>query len=195
VLFLNSAVRFDDIFDGAAHTIFVGEKFSDSTELGWASGTRSTLRNTGSPFASTGSRGVGSGTTLPGIVTAEDLAMFATEAGGNVDALAADAENLEVNFEDAASVLTTQKPTPTRKWVADSRPMSEWLKIADLPLIIPGKPNGGSDVGGFGSYHTGGANFAIGDGSVRFLSQSIDRYVMQAMANRADRALTDTGDY
>jgi len=38
---------------------------------------------------------------------------------------------------------------------------------------------------GFGSNHTGGANFGFGDGSVRFLSQSIDINVYKAVASRA----------
>lgn len=48
VFFLNSRVRYDDITDGTAHTLFIGEKLSDRTsDLGWMSGTRWTLRNTG----------------------------------------------------------------------------------------------------------------------------------------------------
>lgn len=48
VFFLNSAVRPVDISDGLAHTLFVGEKYCDpDVDLGWMSGTRATLRNTG----------------------------------------------------------------------------------------------------------------------------------------------------
>ncbi len=47
VLFLNSAIRREDITDGTAHTFFVGEKRADPGDLGWMSGTRATLRNTG----------------------------------------------------------------------------------------------------------------------------------------------------
>lgn len=47
VLFLNSSIRYEDIFDGSSNTIFVGEKRIYSDELGWLSGTRATLRNTG----------------------------------------------------------------------------------------------------------------------------------------------------
>jgi prepilin-type N-terminal cleavage/methylation domain-containing protein len=47
VLFLNSAITRDDIPDGASHTMFVGEKRADIGDLGWMSGTRATLRNTG----------------------------------------------------------------------------------------------------------------------------------------------------
>jgi prepilin-type N-terminal cleavage/methylation domain-containing protein len=47
VLFLNSRIRRDELRDGAAYTIFVGEKRIDPGDLGWMSGTRATLRNTG----------------------------------------------------------------------------------------------------------------------------------------------------
>ena len=47
VLFLNSAVRSEDVTDGTSNTLFVGEKLNDGLDLGWASGTRSSLRNTG----------------------------------------------------------------------------------------------------------------------------------------------------
>jgi prepilin-type N-terminal cleavage/methylation domain-containing protein/prepilin-type processing-associated H-X9-DG protein len=47
VLFLNSHVRREEITDGASHTLFVGEKLTETNDLGWMSGTRATLRNTG----------------------------------------------------------------------------------------------------------------------------------------------------
>ncbi|MFO0891438.1 MAG: DUF1559 domain-containing protein [Isosphaeraceae bacterium] len=47
VLFLNSAVRYEDVTDGTSQTLFAGEKLKDTTELGWASGTRASLRNSG----------------------------------------------------------------------------------------------------------------------------------------------------
>lgn len=189
VLFLNSAIRSDDIIDGATHTMFVGEKLPDSSELGWASGTRATLRNTGSIFAPARGGGFGA-STLPGIVSRDELSMLSAEASGNVDVMALEAEGFESSTDP--SVRTTHVPTANSDWVADPRPAAEWLTISQLPLIIPGKPNGGSDVGGFGSSHTGGANITFGDGSVRFISQTIDRNVLQALANRADRKLLDT---
>jgi len=48
VLFLNSSVKSDRVTDGTSHTIFIGEK-TGGLDWGWASGTRSTLRNTGTP--------------------------------------------------------------------------------------------------------------------------------------------------
>src|SRR5689334_2532117 len=47
VLFLNSRIRDEDVKDGLSNTIFLGEHVADSNSLGWASGTSSTLRNTG----------------------------------------------------------------------------------------------------------------------------------------------------
>jgi prepilin-type processing-associated H-X9-DG protein/prepilin-type N-terminal cleavage/methylation domain-containing protein len=47
VLYLNSHVRYDDVPDGPAYTILLGEFGERGPSLGWASGTRSTLRNTG----------------------------------------------------------------------------------------------------------------------------------------------------
>ena len=47
LLFLNSAITYGDIYDGSSNTILIGEFLPDGTDLGWASGTRATLRNTG----------------------------------------------------------------------------------------------------------------------------------------------------
>jgi hypothetical protein len=47
LLFLNSHVRFEEIYDGSTYTLLVGEKLNaDENDLGWVSGTRATLRNT-----------------------------------------------------------------------------------------------------------------------------------------------------
>jgi prepilin-type N-terminal cleavage/methylation domain-containing protein len=47
LLYLNSKVRYSDITDGSSRTILVGEALTSKNSLGWASGTRATLRNTG----------------------------------------------------------------------------------------------------------------------------------------------------
>lgn len=52
VFFLNSRVRRVDVTDGASFTIYVGEKALVPDDLGWLSGTRATLRNTGAPIQS-----------------------------------------------------------------------------------------------------------------------------------------------
>lgn len=68
------------------------------------------------------------------------------------------------------------------------------------PLTVPGGryQNGGGDFGagnanrhgelyrdaGFSSYHSGGANFAMCDGSVHFFIGNIDQSTLDAMASR-----------
>jgi prepilin-type N-terminal cleavage/methylation domain-containing protein len=47
LLYLNSQVRFRDIYDGSSHTILIGEGINGRDPLGWVSGTRWSLRNTG----------------------------------------------------------------------------------------------------------------------------------------------------
>jgi len=54
ILFLNSRIKFDDIYDGSSNTLLVSERLfqhspqeQELPDLGWASGTRATLRNTG----------------------------------------------------------------------------------------------------------------------------------------------------
>ena len=47
VFFLNSHVRLRDVTDGLGYTIFAGERVIEKKGLGWMSGTRATLRNTG----------------------------------------------------------------------------------------------------------------------------------------------------
>ena len=118
VFFLNSSVRLDKIDDGPSNTIFVGEKVRTQYELGWASGTRATLRNTGAPINS-----------------------------------------------DRDEVRPGPRP-PQAQQVVDP-----------------------AHVGPFGSWHTQGALFAFGDGSIRFLSETIDTVVYQKLGHRADGGL------
>jgi prepilin-type processing-associated H-X9-DG protein len=49
VFYLNSRTRYDDITDGPAFTIFVGE-YATTPGPGWAVGTSATLRNAGTPI-------------------------------------------------------------------------------------------------------------------------------------------------
>ncbi len=54
VLFLNSHIAQRDVTRGLEQTIYLGEKRTDIDDLGWMSGTRATLRNTGTPIDKTG---------------------------------------------------------------------------------------------------------------------------------------------
>lgn len=136
LLFLNSQVRYGDIADGSSHTILIGEMLPELDSLGWASGTRASLRNTG---------WFGGMSMTPDATVVERYPRPAAVSGG------------------------------TR--------------------VVPGEQDRMQDknfVGGFDSYHTGGAQFCFADGSVRFLSNSIDPTLYQNFGNRADGAMMGT---
>jgi prepilin-type N-terminal cleavage/methylation domain-containing protein/prepilin-type processing-associated H-X9-DG protein len=46
LMFLNSKVTFDEIYDGSTYTLLLAETVERENDLGWVSGTRATLRNT-----------------------------------------------------------------------------------------------------------------------------------------------------
>jgi prepilin-type N-terminal cleavage/methylation domain-containing protein/prepilin-type processing-associated H-X9-DG protein len=48
---------------------------------------------------------------------------------------------------------------------------------------------GSLQVGGFGSFHAGGVNFVFADGSIRFISQNVNRDLLRQMGHRADGEL------
>jgi hypothetical protein len=79
VFFLNSHVRSRDLKHGTSHTIFVGEKITRSGDLGWMSGTRATLRNTGSLAGGSRSPGYSSSNAN---VTEEDEVLSADTTWG-----------------------------------------------------------------------------------------------------------------
>ena len=118
VLFLNSRLSFRELRDGSSQTILLGEFLPEPDSLGWASGTRATLRNASQIL------------------------------GGNYN-----------------------------------QPQSPEIPAPAEPSSLL--------VGGFGSYHTGGAQFALADGSVRFLSISISPALLKRLGNRADGELLD----
>ncbi len=117
LLFLNSKIRFSDIYDGSSHTLLLGECYIDDKTYGWVSGTRATLRNA-SPPESVTQRQFGQGFTL-----------------------------------------------------------------------APKQAGDSLFVGGFESFHTGGFNCAMGDGSLKFISLTIDAGVLKKMGSRSDGEL------
>jgi prepilin-type N-terminal cleavage/methylation domain-containing protein/prepilin-type processing-associated H-X9-DG protein len=139
VFYLNSRVSYDDITDGPAYTILAGEFLGQSYSLGWAVGTRSSLRNTGSP----------------------------------------------VNATTPIAVPTT----------SGFRAAKEAVELDELKRMIDAGQIPLSFVGGFSSHHTGGANFLLGDGSVRFLTERIRASVYRSLGHRGDGNLISSDDF
>lgn len=143
VFFLNSRIRYQDIRDGTSQTFFLGEKLTTSGDLGWMSGTNSTLRNTGTPLNDILSIARGGPQNLAG-------------PQGSPGPAATDSDETDSTTEPHADSASNN--------------------IA---------------VGGFSSYHPGGANFALGDGSVRYISETISMTVYDQLGNRQDGQLLD----
>ena len=159
VFFLNSRVSFDDVTDGVSNTIFLGEKLPDAWDLGWMSGTRGTIRNTGIPLNwFTGARALPSPTFG---ATPQDQVDFGPIPG--LDDIDPQAE------ESPLGEATAALPGPVAR-----------------AAVLPGNP---LFVGGFSSYHPGGAQFALGDGSVRLITANVIPAVLQEYGHRADGKL------
>jgi prepilin-type N-terminal cleavage/methylation domain-containing protein/prepilin-type processing-associated H-X9-DG protein len=143
VFFLNSRVHLDDVTDGLSHTLFVGEVFR-AHPLGWMSGTRATLRNTGHPINRIDPSGLGG--------SVSDFSQFSPR------------------YQDLNLI-------------------EDQIESGILPVAT-------NFVGGFGSQHShDGANFAFGDGSVRFLRAAMDFTVYQRLGHRADGEPIDDEAY
>lgn len=65
--------------------------------------------------------------------------------------------------------------------VGEVRASIPWMKPEDVDIKL--KPSIGT-AGGFGSYHAGGANFLLGDGSVRLIQQNISQATLDALYTR-----------
>lgn len=175
VLFLNSQIANKDITDGAANTIFVGEKSGSSTDLGWMSGTRATLRNCGTLLDET-MRDDGPGHVVP----------IARQAGAKPATTEKPAETAEAKPAEVATEKpaegAAEKPTEEKAATVEQK---EKLPAVDIFSDLY--------VGGFGSYHPYGVNLLFGDGAVHYTNTDIDLKLLEQLGNRHDGKLLEGG--
>jgi prepilin-type N-terminal cleavage/methylation domain-containing protein len=173
VFFLNSRLRYDDITDGSANTLFIGEKPVEQGDLGWMSGTSATLRNAGCPPNSIllgGKRpNYPSGDVVPQVFQGSASVSW---PGMSFEPGLADSPEVQMAPADSLAAGSSS-PAPGGTAVTG----------AALP------------VGGFHSSHPGGVLFAFGDGNVQFIGDSIAMSTYQQLAHRADGKLLSTTGY
>jgi hypothetical protein len=217
VFFLNSRVTYDDITDGASHTLFIGEKISEPDDLGWMSGTRSSLRNTGAPINTTGRVGDRWNTrqssygedpfadTPAGFIYGGDEygAMYIEgdesgygmessmegESEGDVEDEGGTAEAEEVADGVEGSQASGGGGEERTEAAEEAEEDGDTDEPADVALgpVLP--------VGGFSSFHACGSLFAFGDGHVEFVSENIKMQVYQQLGHRSDGQLLNSEDY
>ncbi|MEW4563449.1 DUF1559 domain-containing protein [Bremerella sp. JC770] len=180
---LNKPLSAADFGDGIAFTLFLAEAdVAPTSNLGWMSGTRATLRNTGASPKS------GPAIPLPNVYT--DPAWLTTLEMKPGDAMDDDtampdeevAEKQEVK-EGEAEVAKDWTEADFMDFEGKNVPLQQ----AKVFGVIPNDPT--LYVGGISSYHPGGVNTALGDGSVRFISETIGPVPFHQMGHRSDGQL------
>ncbi|MBX3443055.1 MAG: DUF1559 domain-containing protein [Planctomyces sp.] len=169
--YLNSFLSFDEIADGQSHTIGVGEQLRDPIDLGWISGTRATLRNGGTRINDTPMRrpyanDPGTETSPPQLdEQGRYTDVYPIDQSRQAATYGALVESDENDGDEDGGAVMPRPPAPP---------------LPENPLLNPG---------GFGSQHVGGAQFLMLDGSVRFISENVDRKVFHNLIDRADGSL------
>ncbi|PHR99741.1 MAG: hypothetical protein COA78_24585 [Blastopirellula sp.] len=234
---LNQQIRQSDVKDGLSHTIFLGETRIDlGNDLGWMSGTRSMLRNTGTPpnmilkmglpnYVSQASSGgyysyYGDGEEYEE-ESEEELFSDNGESGyyGEGDGYGEEEyapeeiseyvpgdetdqeEDYDLEKSDPEATKESESNKEEGETKAEKEP-EESTKItpADIPIDSNGKfkfsggfgikpKNPRLYVGGLSSFHPGGVQIALGDGSVRYISDTISYDVYMQMGHRNDGQL------
>jgi hypothetical protein len=165
VFFLNSRIRRDDLVDGQSYSILLGEKKEDVLDLGWMSGTPSTLRNAGR-FPSIKTRNVSmefdtAWAQLDGVVGADGLAVSGTRSSQSQD-------------QDVG-----KRALPNQ---------ADLLELAERLWTDPDVAYSPTYVGGFDSAHIV-VQFLFADGSVRIVDRQADGGILERLVHRNDGEL------
>lgn len=152
----NSKVRFRDLKDGTSNVIFVGERRMPRACGEWPAG-----EFTGSHCSAWAG--------LTDIAKVSPLSIVATMTEGSVDDLK--------RLNHAGPLVALETPGEATYFGINRQPDGTLFEPDSFDQTI---------TAGFSSYHKGGAQVLLGDGTVRFINENIDRNVLVNMTRRAD---------
>lgn len=187
VLYLNSYLPLTQIPDGTSYTIAVGEILRAVDDLGWASGTRATLRNTWlSPNLTPGGEAYYErGEFRQQALADQGFAGWSIDGPASSQAVESSSETSDADEGGGESTEDWE----TMSGMVSAEPMQESGLPPAIKKMLEGDPH--LIVGGFSSPHAGGIHVGMADSSVRFISQNIGAREWHNLGNRADGDLHD----
>ena len=158
----NSHVRIRDVKDGMSNVVMVGERRMPHEGVEWPIGKQDGRFN--SYWAG-----------IPNLAAVNPLVVVATGTGGQI----------ELNGEDDKLPATGNMAVVMSPEERKSLPYFAINKNPRLGVTLSGD-NQDMVTAGFSSWHTGGCQLVLGDGTVRFVSENIDATIYSNLLRRSD---------
>ncbi|MDA0809185.1 MAG: DUF1559 domain-containing protein [Planctomycetota bacterium] len=169
----NSTIRIRDVKDGMSNVVLVGERRLSEGGTDW-------------PIGAVEGQFSSYWAGIPNIDAVSPLAIVATATGGVFERPSEDEPAISSaqpgNWLGLATVGNLKSLD-----TAEGREALPYFKINHDPR---GVPLSSSDrvTAGFSSWHTGGCQMVLGDGTVRFISENIDATIYTNLMRRSDGA-------
>ncbi len=150
-----NTVRLTDVTDGLTNTLLIGERNIGDGALD----SYQTAPLTATPY--------------PPLASLGSFAAWAGILGPNAGAGTLASAGQSLNYSHPTTYIPPVQPPPPLPPIIPTPVDWNALKIQEWDRISA-----------YGSRHTGGVNFALGDGSVRFLKVTLDPFVLQMLSTR-----------